>query len=308
MPRKARIIVPGSAHHVMTRGIDGQVVFRDDSDRERLLSLLGKNLLRFNCACYAWVLMDNHYHLLLRPIEADLGSIMRRVNGGYARYFNMRYGRRGYLFQDRFKSLATQELDYLRELIRYIHLNPLRAGIVKSLRGLEKYQWSGHPAMLGYALHEWHDSDSALYRFGRNRKAARQMYLDYLLKGIEEECSGWSFGEALTSEIEITGEDRLAGDREFILKALAKVPKTRSYREQIRRNRPSLESLLEKVAREHGVSPEVAISRGWGSGDVRTISRRDFCTTAKKRYDYSIKEIAEFLDIDSSTVLRTIVK
>jgi REP element-mobilizing transposase RayT len=121
----------------MARGLDRELIFPDNVDRERMLQLVERHFIKFRCACYAWVLMDNHYHFVVRPLEPNLATAMRRINGAYARYFNKRHDRRGYLFGDRYKSLATQELDYLRELIRYVHLNPLRARIVDSIDSLE---------------------------------------------------------------------------------------------------------------------------------------------------------------------------
>lgn len=112
----------------MSRGIDGMVLFRDDEGREKMCSLFGKVFTEGTCQCYAWVLMDNHYHLVIRPLNQTLQRLMRRINRSYAKYYNRKYNRRGYVFQDRFKSVSTQEYWYLRELICYVHLNPLRAG------------------------------------------------------------------------------------------------------------------------------------------------------------------------------------
>ena len=91
MPRKARIIVPGSVHHVMARGLDRESIFLDNVDREKMLQLVERHFLAFRCACYAWVLMDNHYHFVVRPLEPNLATVMRRINGAYARYFNKRH-------------------------------------------------------------------------------------------------------------------------------------------------------------------------------------------------------------------------
>ena len=139
MPRKARITVPGVVHHIMARGIDGRNIFIDNDDREMFLGLLGTGIHKNGYKCYAWTLMDNHYHLLLRISENPLAKMMRRLNSTYARYYNARYKRKGYLFQDRFKSIASQDQNYIEELVRYIHLNPIRAGICGTMKELEQY-------------------------------------------------------------------------------------------------------------------------------------------------------------------------
>lgn len=149
MPRKARLSPSASFFHVMARGIEGQDIFATDGDRLRFLSFLAKGLKRTGFACYAWALMKNHYHLVLRSSEQHLSNLMRPLNSAYAQSFSRAHKRRGYLFQDRFKSIVTQDQGYVEELIRYVHANPLRAGICKSPKELERYPWTGHAVLMG---------------------------------------------------------------------------------------------------------------------------------------------------------------
>jgi len=128
MPTKKRIVVPGAIAHIMARGIDGRIIFKDDDDRSCFLSLLSESMVKTGYRCYGWVLMNNHYHLVVRCNDNSLDELMRTMNSRYAKYFNRKYTRRGYLFQDRFKSIITQDQHYLEELIRYVHLNPIRDG------------------------------------------------------------------------------------------------------------------------------------------------------------------------------------
>ena len=304
MPRKARIIVPGAVHHVMARGLDRELIFRDDVDREKMLQLSGRYFLALRCACYAWVLMDNHYHFVVRPLEPNLATVMRRINGTYARYFNKRHDRRGYLFGDRYKSLATQELDYLRELIRYVHLNPLRAGIVDSIDRLKSYRWSGHRALQGGECYPWHDADSALKRFGNSRTAAQKVYLRFLEEGVGAESaeSGWWFDRNGDVGEDIPNDERLAGDRDFIIEALGKVPRTRGFLEQIKTTRPELEKILCDTCATCGLSPETAVVGRRGEQWKRV--RREFCSKANREYAYTVRELAEFLDVHASNVIR----
>lgn len=121
---------PGALHHNIIRGIERKAIFRDDRDRERFLERLESVLVETSMPCYAWALMKNHAHLLLRTGLAPVATVMRRLLTGYAQDFNRRYRRHGQLFQNRYKSILCEEDPYLLELVRYIHLNPLRAKAV----------------------------------------------------------------------------------------------------------------------------------------------------------------------------------
>ena len=149
MPRQARLDVPGLLQHIMARGIERKEIFKDDRDRQSFLERLAMILEETQTQCYAWALIPNHFHLLLRTSLTPLSKVMRRLMTGYAVTFNKRHKRSGHLFQNRYKSVVCEEDPYLLELIRYIHLNPLRAGLVKDLKELDKYPWTGHSAILG---------------------------------------------------------------------------------------------------------------------------------------------------------------
>ncbi|MCD4825291.1 MAG: transposase [Phycisphaerae bacterium] len=149
MPRQARLDAPGLLQHVVARGIERRKIFWDDQDRQSFLERLALILDETQTQCYAWALIPNHFHLLLRTSLTPLSKVMRRLMTGYAVTFNKRHKRSGHLFQNRYKSVVCEEDPYLLELIRYIHLNPLRAGLVKDLKELDKYPWTGHSAILG---------------------------------------------------------------------------------------------------------------------------------------------------------------
>jgi REP element-mobilizing transposase RayT len=149
MPRQPRLDVPGLLQHVMARGIERRKIFWDDKDRSSFLERLAVILEETQTQCYAWALIPNHFHLLLRTSLTPLSKVMRRLMTGYAVTFNKRHKRSGHLFQNRYKSVVCEEDQYLLELIRYIHLNPLRAGLVKDLKELDKYPWTGHSAIMG---------------------------------------------------------------------------------------------------------------------------------------------------------------
>ena len=143
MPRQSRIDAPGALHHIIIRGIERNKIFEDHRDKDWYLERLSMILEETETPCYAWVLMDNHAHMLLRTGIKPISTVMRRLLTGYAQYFNRRYTRHGQLFQNRYQSILCEEEPYLLELVRYIHLNPRRAGMVKDLRQLRYYKYSG---------------------------------------------------------------------------------------------------------------------------------------------------------------------
>jgi len=155
MPRTARLHETGDFHHVMSHGIDSLNLFESDEDCLTFLSILEKNLSKFDCRCYGFVLMSTHYHLVLRPSGDNFSKVMRRINTAFARYINRTRKRRGYVFRDRFKSIPTRNQHYLSQLLLYIHTNPFRAGMVKSLSELDTYRWSSHACYRGNSSLSW---------------------------------------------------------------------------------------------------------------------------------------------------------
>jgi REP element-mobilizing transposase RayT len=200
MPRQARLDAPGVLQHVMARGIERRKIFWDDKDRSSFLERLAVILEETQTQCYAWVLIPNHFHLLLRTGPTSLSTVMRRLMTGYAVTFNIRHRRSGHLFQNRYKSVICEENAYLLELIRYIHLNPLRAGLVNELKELDRYPWTGHSAVLGRRknplIPELPDKpvkslaeksvEDVLKHFGETFKIARRRYRQFVKKGIDQ--------------------------------------------------------------------------------------------------------------------------
>jgi len=142
MPRKSRIDASGALHHITARGIEQGIIFRDDADREDFIERLAGILVETQTRCFAWALMDNHFHLLLRTGKAPVATVMRRLMTGHAVSFNKRHRRHGHLFQNRYKSILCQEDAYLTELVRYLHLNPVSASGV-TVGSLKRF-WRPH--------------------------------------------------------------------------------------------------------------------------------------------------------------------
>ena len=180
MARPLRVEYPGAVYHVINRGNAGEKIFKSFRDREKFLEYLEKAVERFCLTIHTYCLMSNHYHILLETPEPNLSQAIQWINVSYAGYFNRKYQRNGHLFQGRFKSILVDADEYLKQLSRYIHLNPVRANIVK--RPAE-YQWSSYPAFTGKApQHEWLEVDWLISQFGRKRKEAVKNYMDFVEK------------------------------------------------------------------------------------------------------------------------------
>jgi len=228
MPRHARIDLPGLLHHVIVRGIEKRSVFLDDQDREEFLSRFSLLLAETETDCYAWALLDSHFHLLLQPQRAKLSHFMRRLLTGYAVVFNLRHQRAGHLFQNRYKSIVCDGDSYLLELLRYIHLNPLRAGIVDTLASLDDYPWCGHRQLLGNTSRKLLAEDKVLPFFSKRRKVARHQYRQFIADGIDisEEAKLSTGGKraslALDPDLgdEDLFDDRILGGGEFVERVL----------------------------------------------------------------------------------------
>ena len=223
MPRLARLDISGLLQHVIVRGIERRDIFNDDRDRQLFVDRLFALLSETGVRCYAWSLLSNHLHLLLMPTSTPLSNFMRRLLTGYAVSFNRRNKRSGHLFQNRYKSIVCEEEPYLLELVRYIHLNPLRAGIVASLEELDQYPWSGHAVLLGNRQCDAQDISTILERFGKRSTTAQRKYRQFVSDGIKtgrrDDLVGGglkrSQGERLNNEYESLDE-RVLGGGEFV--------------------------------------------------------------------------------------------
>lgn len=229
MPRHARLDAPGTLHHVMARGIDRTKIFVDDADRGRFLGYLEELVDRTRTRIPAWSLIDNHFHLLILSGPNGLASLMRKLMTRYAVYFNRRHQRTGHLFQNRYKSVVCEEDAYFLELVRYIHLNPLRAGIVASLDELDRYPWCGHSVIVGRTAGSWQDRMYVLRNFSNDTAEATRFYRAFVDEGRERgkrpELTGGGLLRSLgrvpfRRESRIAHDARILGGGEFVLKIL----------------------------------------------------------------------------------------
>ncbi len=185
MARQLRIEYPGAFYHVTSRGNERKPVFKSKRDREKFLVYLESASERYEAVIHVYCLMDNHYHLLIETPAGNLSQIMQHINGAYTTYFNVKRQRSGHLFQGRYKSILVQADEYAKELSRYIHLNPVRAGLSETP---EEYEWSSYSY---YAVRKekpaWLSTDFILGYFGEKHSVAQRNYKDYASSLLEQE-------------------------------------------------------------------------------------------------------------------------
>jgi len=290
----------------------------DDADRKRFLDRLGHLLSESQTPCYAWALVGNHFHLLLQSGGKPISHIMRRLLTGYAVNFNRRHKRCGHLFQNRYKSILCQEDSYLLELVRYIHLNPLRAGLIESYDELSSFAFCGHGVILGRSKVEWQDTDYVLKMFAAKRHAARQRYEEYMKKGISmgsrpelvgggliRSLGGWSAVKAMRmAHAYQKGDERILGDGDFVQEVLSAAGERLE-----KRFRPAAEGfafsrLVAQVAELTGVPVDQVVSpdRSRHISQARSL----LCFWAIRELGMSQTDLALRLQLTQSAVSQAI--
>ncbi|MBX7149066.1 transposase [bacterium] len=318
MPRKARLDIPGTLHHVMVRGIEKRKVFDDESDCLNFVKRMGDNALKTKTILYAWALMPNHIHILLRSGPEGLPAYMRRVLTGYAVTYNKRHNRHGHLFQNRYKSIVCDEDAYFMELVRYIHLNPLRAGLVKDLLALQFYPWCGHGVLLGRAKKEWQDCEEVLLWFGKKKKEAQKNYVRYVHEGIEQGYRPDLVGGGLVRShgrwsqvvsMNKRGSRELADDRilgkgifvENILKEASNCIQKQFFKPL---NREMIKKLLAEECNKHGIGMSTLQCGNRSVDTAKLRSKLVFKLT--RDYGVSLSEAARQLGITTSGVAKAL--
>ena len=316
MSRQPRLDAPGTLHHVMGRGIERKKIFRNEEDRldfvQRLAALCQEGYLYI----YAWALMPNHFHLLVRTGRQTLSKNMKKLLTGYVVNFNRRHKRYGHLFQNRYKSIICEEDPYLLELTRYIHLNPLRARIVKSIKGLNRYAWTGHSAIMGKTARKWQDVDEVLSYFGTRRKKAVSGYKNFVSEGIGmgrrpelvgggliRSTGGWSQVLSLRRKgMKSASDERILGSSDFVEEILCEAEQREIVTLRLSSKMKDLESLEREIIKREGVKRYELRS---GSRKPTAVKARTlFCQIAVKKMGYIGAEVARYLGTTTSTVNR----
>jgi len=314
MPRKARIDAPGALHHIIVRGIERRWIFSDDQDRDNFVERLGDIVTETQTVCFGWALIPNHAHILLRTGQTPLATVIRRLLTGYAVSYNRRHRRHGHLFQNRYKSILCQENSYLLELVRYIHLNPLRAKIVKSLIEADMYPYSGHSALMGKVKRAFQNTDYVLQLFGQKVSAARRNYRTYVEKGIAQgrrpelvggglirSAGGWSGVKAMRrAQDHMKSDERILGDGDFTQSVLDEAQERLEERYRLQAQGYELDKVAIRVSSELGIDPEQV----WRSGKQRlTVKARSlFCYWAVRKLGFSATELSVKLGLSQPSV------
>lgn len=309
MPRQPRLDIPDLVHHVIVRGIKGDKIFRDNGDRQNFVQRFHNLLKETGTVCYAWALIPNHFHLLLRPQKVPLSNFMRRLLTGYAVTFNRRYHRSGHLFQNRYKSIVCEEDVYLLELIRYIHLNPLRANLVTDIAVLDEYPWCGHAQVMGKRSECALDVASVRELFGHNSNSARKMYHQFIVDGVDMGSrpdligGGLRRSQVLCLEQDemMDFDDRILGRSEFVTQL-----REQGLLDDCVTANISLSKLQQLLEQYYQLGEGCLLRRGrmTAASEARCI----FCFCAVQWLHYSGADTARYLIVGESTVSRSMRK
>ncbi|GAB4198888.1 MAG: transposase [Wenzhouxiangellaceae bacterium] len=274
MARPIRLEYEGALYHITARGNRREVIYQDNDDREYLLELLGQCCKRFNWLCYAYCLMDNHYHLLVETPDANLSKGMRHLNGVYTQAVNRRHHRVGHVFQGRFKAILVEADSYLLELSRYIVLNPVRAGIVYEAKD---WPWSSYLGTLRRRSRpDWLAADTLLSHFGAKRASAIAAYRRFVSDGVDHE-SPWQ---------SLKGQVFLGSD---------------AFLKRMQNKMDDLEQALEHPKKQR----EIAVT-SLADYEAEASGRDQAMKNAYSSGHYTLKAIAEYFNVHYSTVSRIV--
>jgi len=305
MPRKPRLNVPGTVAHVMSRCLKSETLFHDDSDRQVFLDILSRNLTQTGYRCYAWALMTNHFHLVVRSSDRDLWELMKPLNAAFANYHKNRHHRDGPLFRDRYKSILTQDQNYIGELVRYVHLNPVRAGICKTLAALERYRWTGHHVLMGNGDRCFQDTSAVLKRFGETPDKARKGYREFCVEGLENKGNGDELVRLVRKSNAGIEAGRKAncwviGDQAFVRGVLAKADESRLRISRFEKDGGDLAGLAVKISRKFGI--EAMDLQRRSRGGKGSEARKEFVRVAVREYGAPSALVAGFCGIGVAAV------
>lgn len=302
----------------MVRGINKSTIFEDDEDREQFLNRLGGNITDARASVYAFALMTNHAHVLFKSGKPGISAVMRKQLTWYAQYYNRRHLRSGHLFENRYKSILCDEDNYLLALIRYIHLNPIRAGIVGTVEELDRYPWSGHSFLMGEREYGWMDVKYVLLQFKGTIKKARNAYRRFVEEGISmgrqpqltgggliRSKGGWSqVVSARRSGEREEYDERILGSGDFVQAALKEAEEKIRLQLKHRRTGRTLVQIIDQECDRWKISPK-ELEGGSRRREVSAMRIK----IAKRGLDelgLSLAEIARHVGVSTSGLARAI--
>jgi REP-associated tyrosine transposase len=318
MPRHAHLDAPGALHHVIVRGINKAAIFRDDQDKDRFLERLAQNVTQGGCKVYAWVMMTNHVHLLFKSGKDGISSVMRKQLTWYAQYFNRRHKRSGHLFENRYKSILCEEETYLLALVRYIHLNPVRAKIIETMAQLDSYHWTGHRTLIGKADLIWMDSEAVLSEFGGSRRKAVLEYRRFVRDGLNEgrnpeltggglirSQGGWSHVIAMRRRGQREEyDDRILGSGSFVNEIFKEAEDRQLRQMRHKRSGKTIQKILDEECKDRLINQLELKAGGKRSGI--SAARSAIAYRCREELGASAAEIARYLGVSTSGIIRSI--
>jgi REP-associated tyrosine transposase len=304
----------------MVRGIDRAAIFHDDEDRHRFLKKLGELIEFSKSQVLGFVLMTNHTHILYKSGEKGISYVMRRLLTSYAIYFNRRHNRSGHLFENRYKSILCDEEAYLLELVRYIHLNPVRAGLVTTMGELDEYPWCGHAVLIGSRSLGWMNTDYVLAHFGTTVSSSRKKYRGFMADGFHQgqrpelvggglvrSQGGWSKVLGLHRNGEqVSSDERILGDGEFVENLLREAEEKELRQLRIKRSGKTMEEIIEEECRPRSISDKEL--RSGSRRRVVSEARAAIALRAIEELGLTTAVIARALGVTTSTVSRAITR
>jgi len=320
MPRQARLDAPGTLHHVIIRGIERKEIVKDDHDRQNFVYRMGTIALESGTLIYAWTLMTNHAHIFLRSSSSGISRYMRRLLSGYAISYNRRHRRHGHLFQNRYKSIICEEDPYFKELVGYIHLNPLRANIVENLAKLDHYRYCGHSVLMGKIKNDWQDRDYVLKWFGTKEGEAKRYYRHFVKKGIAlgrcpelvgggliKSQGGWSAVKAMHRiGVREKSDERILGSGEFVEQLIKQSDQTRKEQFAVYERLQHVVSYIEKICDKEKVSVK-ALKSGSRRRKI-TIVRSQLAKELVEEWGLSLTETSRHLGVSPSAIAKTLYR
>jgi REP element-mobilizing transposase RayT/DNA-binding transcriptional ArsR family regulator len=318
MPRKSRIDAPGALHHIICRGIERRPIFEDDLDRDRFVERLGSVLRQTATPCYAWALIPNHFHLLIRTGLIPVATVMRRLLTGYAVSFNYRHRRSGHLFQNRYKSILCQADPYLLELVRYIHLNAIRAGLVADMKSLDRYPYSGHSRLTGKFEGGFQDIQTVLSMFAKTLREAKRRYKAFVSKGVLagkrpeltgggllRSSGGWHALKQLHRlSVHFKSDERVLGDSDFVDTVLKAAGEKMDRKYRLQAEGYDFEDVLSRVCELFRLTRREVLS--WSKQRNRAMARSVLAYWSVKELGMTAFAVAERLGLSPSAASRCV--
>lgn len=320
MPRKARIDAPGALHHIIGRGMDKRYIFIDDLDQSDFVERLSRIVRESGTRCLAWALVSNHFHLLLQTGNVPIATVMLRLLTGYALVFNKRHQRHGQLFQNRYKSILCQQDRYLLALIRYIHLNPLRAGLVADLETLDTHRFCGHSRLMGRIADGWQEVDDVLALFGDEKPASIGQYRRFLQKGagmgkipeftgggLVRSAGGWGVLKSMCRmNSHLKGDERILGDSGFVQQVLHAAHERYESHFALAASGCTFDRIVARVGERLGLPAEAILSPG--KQPERVKARSLVAYLAVRQLGMPGTDVGKRLGVSKSAISRAVAR